>query len=86
MPTTELQTPAPFPARPLPAQKVREFFARLALYGKDRSIAADWSRLPVGTYFVALQLPAAHAINKEYKPFGSEVPSLRSLFQNVKWS
>ncbi len=86
MPQTELPKSAPDPLGQLPAQKVRDFFARLSLHGKSRSAAADWSRLAVGTYFVAMQLPAQHAINKEYKPFGSEVPSLRSLFQNANWS
>jgi hypothetical protein len=86
MPTTEQKRIAPVPPGGLPAQKVRDFFARLSLYGKDRSTAADWSRLAVGTYFVAMQLPAAHNINKEYRPFGSEAPSLQSLFQNIKWS
>lgn len=86
MPKTELQKSAPDPLGPLPAQKVRDFFARLSLHGKNRSAAADWSRLSVGTYFVAMQLPAQHAINKEYKPFGNEVPTLRSLFQNANWS
>ena len=86
MPTTELSMSAPAPLGPLPAQKVRDFFAHLSLYGKDRSAAAGWSQLTVGAYFVAMQLPAPHSINKEYRPFGNEVPTLRSLFQNANWS
>lgn len=86
MPTSELPKSAPAPLRPLPAQRVRDFFARLSLHGKDRRAAADWSQLAVGTYFVAMQLPAQHFINKEYRPFGSEVPTLGALFQNAIWS
>lgn len=66
-------------------QSVRHYFARLSLHGQSRATTAQWQRLSVETFFVAMQLPRSF-INPTRKECGVEVAPLGSLFAGIRWS
>lgn len=63
---------------------VREYFARLSLAGKTRSVIAQWQRLSVESFFVAMKLPGSF-INRARQECGSAAQPLATLFSNIRW-
>lgn len=63
---------------------VRQYFAKLALRGKQREALSRWATLPVETFFVAMRQPTS-SLNGERRPCGREPQTLGLLFGSIRW-